>query len=215
MTSVANDPVVQLGVESGPSNGIDDGNRQIETLVRELIGLIGEDVEREGLRKTPERVRKAMRFLTEGYGVKVSDVIGDAIFEEDTHNLVVVRDIEFYSQCEHHMLPFFGRAHIAYLPTGRVVGLSKLPRLVDMFAHRLQVQERLTEQIADALDTALAPAGVGVVVVASHMCMMMRGVEKQCSSTYTSSFRGLLETGPARSEFLHLVAPAGARYERS
>ncbi|MFF7988089.1 GTP cyclohydrolase I FolE [Streptomyces sp. NPDC007901] len=207
MTSLANDPALGIGpAVSGPVSLVGNEELRIDELVRELLGLIGENPDREGLRKTPERVRKAIRFLTEGYETKISDVIGDAIFDEDVHNLVVVRDIEFYSQCEHHMLPFFGHAHIAYIPTGRVVGLSKIPRLVDVFAHRLQVQERLTEQIAEAIDHALDPAGVGVTITASHMCMMMRGVEKQLSSTYTSAFRGLLQSDPIRrSEFLNLI----------
>ncbi|MFJ9752908.1 GTP cyclohydrolase I FolE [Streptomyces chartreusis] len=186
---------------------LDDSPDRIEHLIRELISLIGEDPERAGLQKTPQRVRKSLEFLTEGYNQNPLDVIGDAIFEVEAKNLVVVRDIEFYSQCEHHMLPFFGQAHIGYLPLGRVVGLSKLPRLVDLFAHRLQIQERLTEQIADVVEEVLAPAGVAVVVKSSHLCMMMRGVEKQCSSTYTSAFRGQLEKDPIhRSEFLNFIS---------
>ncbi|MFC8013102.1 GTP cyclohydrolase I FolE [Streptomyces cinereoruber] len=178
----------------------------MESLIGELISLIGEDSERDGLQRTPQRVRKAIDFLTEGYNRDPLSVVGDAIFEVEAKNLVVVRDIEFYSLCEHHMLPFFGRAHIGYIPTGRVVGLSKIPRLVDLFAHRLQVQERLTEQIADSMDALLSPAGVAVVLNSSHMCMMMRGVEKQRSTTYSSAFRGLLAMDPMyREEFLHAV----------
>jgi GTP cyclohydrolase IA len=175
-------------------------------LVREQLALVGEDAEREGLLKTPERVAKAMQFLTRGYRDSVSDVVGDAIFSEEHQNMVMVRDIELYSLCEHHMLPFFGRAHVAYIPDGRIVGLSKLPRLVDVFARRLQVQERLTEQIADAIDDVLAPLGVGVVIEAYHLCMMMRGVEKQNSRTITSALRGVFrDDARTREEFLALA----------
>jgi GTP cyclohydrolase IA len=175
-------------------------------LVHEQLALVGEDAEREGLLKTPERVAKAMRFLTRGYRDSVADVVGDAIFSEQHQNMVMVRDIELYSLCEHHMLPFFGRAHVAYIPDGRIVGLSKLPRLVDVFARRLQVQERLTEQIADAIDDVLAPLGVGVVIEAYHLCMMMRGVEKQNSRTITSALRGVFrDDARTREEFLALA----------
>jgi GTP cyclohydrolase IA len=175
-------------------------------LVREQLGLVGEEPGREGLLKTPERVAKAMRFLTRGYEESVADVVGDAIFTEQHQNMVMVRDIELYSLCEHHLLPFFGRAHVAYIPDGRIVGLSKLPRLVDVFARRLQVQERLTEQIADAIDDVLAPLGVGVVIEAYHLCMMMRGVEKQNSRTITSALRGVFrDDSRTREEFLALA----------
>ena len=174
--------------------------------VREMIRGLGEDVEREGLVKTPERVEAAMKFLTRGYGQTVDDVIGDAIFEESHEDMILVRDIELYSLCEHHLLPFFGRAHVAYIPHGRILGLSKTARLVDMFARRLQVQERLTDQIADALMTALAPRGVGVVIEAQHFCMMMRGVEKQGSRTVTSAVRGTFRSdNRTRDEFLRLA----------
>jgi GTP cyclohydrolase I len=174
--------------------------------VREMIRGLGEDVEREGLVKTPERVEAAMMFLTRGYGQTVDDVIGDAIFEESHEDMILVRDIELYSLCEHHLLPFFGRAHVAYIPHGRILGLSKTARLVDMFARRLQVQERLTDQIADALMTALAPRGVGVVIEAQHFCMMMRGVEKQGSRTVTSAVRGTFRSdNRTRDEFLRLA----------
>jgi len=174
--------------------------------VREMIRGLGEDVEREGLVKTPERVEAAMTFLTRGYGQTVDDVIGDAIFEESHEDMILVRDIELYSLCEHHLLPFFGRAHVAYIPHGRILGLSKTARLVDMFARRLQVQERLTDQIADALMTALAPRGVGVVIEAQHFCMMMRGVEKQGSRTVTSAVRGTFRSdNRTRDEFLRLA----------
>ena len=174
--------------------------------VREMIRGLGEDVEREGLVKTPERVEAAMQFLTRGYGQTVDDVIGDAIFEESHEDMILVRDIELYSLCEHHLLPFFGRAHVAYIPHGRILGLSKTARLVDMFARRLQVQERLTDQIADALMTALVPRGVGVVIEAQHFCMMMRGVEKQGSRTVTSAVRGTFRSdNRTRDEFLRLA----------
>jgi GTP cyclohydrolase IA len=175
-------------------------------LVREQLSLVGEDPDREGLLKTPERVAKAMRFLTRGYRERVEDVVGSAIFQEEHQNMVMVRDIELYSLCEHHLLPFFGKAHVAYIPDGRIVGLSKLPRLVDVFARRLQVQERLTEQIAGAIEEVLAPLGVGVVIEAYHLCMMMRGVEKQNSRTITSALRGVFrDDARTREEFLALA----------
>jgi GTP cyclohydrolase IA len=188
-------------------DGIDlEGVEQYAALVQEQLSLMGEDPGREGLLKTPERVAKAMQFLTRGYHVRVEDVVGDAIFREEHQNMVMVRDIELYSLCEHHMLPFFGKAHVAYIPDGRIVGLSKLPRLVDVFARRLQVQERLTEQIADAIDEVLAPAGTGVVIEAYHLCMMMRGVEKQNSRTITSALRGVFRyDARTREEFLSLA----------
>jgi GTP cyclohydrolase I len=175
-------------------------------LVREQLEQLGEDPEREGLLKTPERVAKAMTFLTRGYTERLADIVGDAIFDEDHHNMVMVRDIELYSLCEHHLLPFFGKAHVAYIPDGRIVGLSKLPRLVDHFARRLQVQERLTEQIAQAVQDVLAPKGVGVVIEAMHLCMMMRGVQKQNSTMVTSSVLGVFRENLAtREEFLGLA----------
>jgi GTP cyclohydrolase I len=190
------------------AKAIDLSDRQdaLQRLTRMTLAAIGEDVERDGLLDTPRRVQQSLEFLTNGYDVDPADVVGDALFEESYDEMVLVRDIELYSLCEHHMLPFFGKAHIGYIPRGRVVGLSKLPRLVDVFARRLQVQERLTRQIAECLQELLDPAGVGVVIQASHLCMMMRGVQKQNSSTVTScllgDFRYDLRT---RSEFLELV----------
>ena len=179
---------------------------ELAALVRRQLELLGENPDREGLLRTPERVAKSLAWLTHGYELEPADVIGDAIFAEDHQNMVLVRDIEMYSLCEHHMLPFFGKVHIAYIPNGRIVGLSKLPRLVEVFARRLQVQERLTEQLADAVDDVLQPRGVGVVVEAVHLCMMMRGVEKQNSKTITSAVRGEFRTCPmTRAEFLRLA----------
>jgi GTP cyclohydrolase I len=181
-------------------------------LVHDQLALLGEDPEREGLLKTPERVAKAMGFLTKGYTMTLDDVVGGALFEEEHENMVMVRDIELYSLCEHHLLPFFGKAHVAYIPNGRIVGLSKLPRVVDMFARRLQVQERLTEQVAKAIEDVLEPRGVGVVIEAFHMCMMMRGVEKQNSRTITSALRGVFrDDGKTRDEFLRLAYSASTR----
>jgi GTP cyclohydrolase IA len=175
-------------------------------LVRRQLEQIGEDPNREGLLRTPERVATSLRWLTGGYHLNAADVVGDALFEEAHDSMVLVRDVELYSLCEHHMLPFFGKAHVAYIPNGRILGLSKIPRVVDVFARRLQVQERLTEQIADALMRTLEPRGVGVVIEAQHLCMMMRGVEKQNSSTVTSALRGVFQDCPmTRAEFLGLV----------
>ncbi len=174
--------------------------------VREILAALGEDPAREGLLKTPSRVEAAYRWLTRGYGLSVEAVVGDAVFEENHESMILVRDIELYSMCEHHMLPFFGRAHLAYIPNGRIIGLSKLPRLVDVFARRLQVQERLTDQVADAIMDVLDPLGVGVVIECTHLCMAMRGVEKQNSRTVTSALRGVFrDDDKTRSEFLRLV----------
>jgi GTP cyclohydrolase I len=179
---------------------------ELQDLVRRQIELLGEDPLREGLQKTPMRVSRAMAWLTRGYDMSVADVVGDAVFEERHESMVMVRDIELYSLCEHHMLPFFGKAHIAYIPNVKIVGLSKLPRIVDMFARRLQVQERLTEQVADAIQEVLAPVGVGVVIEAYHLCMMMRGVQKQSSRTVTSSLKGAFrDDARTRDEFLRLA----------
>ena len=174
--------------------------------IREVIEGIGEDPDREGLRKTPARVEAMYRWVTRGYHMSVEAVVGDAVFEETHESMILVRDIELYSMCEHHLLPFFGRAHVAYIPDGRIIGLSKLPRIVEVFARRLQVQERLTDQIADAVMEVLAPHGVGVVIEAAHFCMMMRGVEKQNSRTVTSAVRGIFRSDhKTRDEFLRLV----------
>ena len=182
------------------------GDRPIAPLVRDMLAALGEDAGREGLVKTPERVEKSLRWLTQGYGQSIHDAVGDAIFEESHQSMIMVRDIELYSLCEHHMLPFFGRAHVAYIPDGKIMGLSKAARIVDVFARRLQVQERLTDQIADAVMEVLAPHGVGVVIEAAHFCMMMRGVEKQNSRTVTSALRGIFrDDSKTRDEFLRLA----------
>jgi GTP cyclohydrolase IA len=178
----------------------------IAALLERLIRELGEDPEREGLLHTPDRMARSLRFLLSGYQLSVDDVINGAVFAEPYEEMVLVRDIEVYSLCEHHLLPFFGKAHVAYLPRGRIVGLSKLPRIVEVFARRLQVQERLTMQIAGALDEALEPYGTAVVIEASHLCMMMRGVEKQNSRTVTSALTGAFQSDPkCRGEFLDLL----------
>ena len=171
-----------------------------------VINLLGEDTDREGLVKTPERAAKAMKFLTSGYSMDPKEILEGAMFKEDYKEMVIIKDIELYSLCEHHMLPFFGKAHIAYIPNGHIVGVSKIPRVVDVFARRLQVQERLTEQILECINDTLKPQGVAVVIEASHMCMMMRGVQKQNSTTTTSGFRGAFKESNTRNEFLKLIA---------
>jgi GTP cyclohydrolase I len=174
--------------------------------IREVLAALGEDTSREGLVKTPERVEASLRFLTQGYHMSVADAIGDAVFAETHQSMIMVRDIELYSLCEHHLLPFFGRAHVAYVPNGKILGLSKVARIVDLFARRLQVQERLTDQIADAIMDVLMPSGVGVVIEAAHFCMMMRGVQKQNSRTVTSALRGIFrDDSKTRVEFLRLA----------
>ena len=179
---------------------------ELQELVHRQLELLGEDPDRDGLQKTPLRVSRALAWLTRGYDMKVADVVGDAVFEEETESMVMVRDVEMYSLCEHHMLPFFGKVHLAYIPKGRIVGLSKLPRIVDVFARRLQVQERLTEQVATAIEEVLAPHGVGVVIEAYHLCMMMRGVEKQNAKTITSALHGSFrDDAKTRDEFLRLA----------
>lgn len=172
----------------------------------EILGLINEDPSREGLLKTPERAAKAMQYLTHGYDLDPEEILKGALFKEDYSEMVIVKDIEVYSMCEHHILPFFGKAHVAYIPNGHVVGLSKIPRVVDAFARRLQVQERLTDQILHCIDSTLKPLGVAVVMEAAHMCMMMRGVQKQNSVTTTSAFTGEFKNVETRSEFLNLIS---------
>lgn len=191
-----------------PANGLQQngGLKGIAALVRRQLALLGEDPDRDGLIDTPARVARSLLWLTRGYAMTVEDAVGGAVFEEAHQNMVMVRDIEMYSMCEHHLLPFFGKVHIAYIPNGRIVGLSKLPRVVEVFARRLQVQERLTDQVADAIEQVLQPRGVGVVVEAVHLCMMMRGVEKQNSRTITSALRGEFRECPmTREEFLRLA----------
>tara|TARA_Y100001958_G_C21196659_1_gene523899 strand:- start:303 stop:896 length:594 start_codon:yes stop_codon:yes gene_type:complete len=178
---------------------------QIKSYFEEIIDLLGENKNREGLLKTPERASKALKFLTAGYEKDPEQVLQSAMFQENYNEMVIVKDIELYSLCEHHMLPFFGKAHLAYIPNGHIVGLSKLPRIVDIFSRRLQVQERLTEQILDCINSTINPKGVAVVIEASHMCMMMRGVQKQNSTTTTSGFRGAFKDTDTRNEFLNLV----------
>ena len=205
---MSNDISVKNGVSvtAASSSAPDAPVLELEELIRQMIPHLGEDPSREGLLRTPERVAKSMRWLTRGYQQSVWEAIGSAVFEEKHESMVLVRDIEVYSLCEHHMLPFFGKAHIAYYPNGRIVGLSKLPRVVDVFARRLQIQERMTDQIADALMDILEPMGVGVVVEAYHLCMMMRGVEKQNSKTVTSALRGIFrDDAKTRDEFLRLA----------
>ena len=171
-----------------------------------IISLTGEDTSREGLLKTPERAAKAMQFLTQGYEQNGADILKSALFEEEHQQMVIVKNIELYSLCEHHILPFFGKAHVAYIPNGKIVGLSKIPRLVDVFARRLQVQERLTQQIKDCIQTTLDPAGVAVVIEAKHMCMQIRGVQKQNSTTTTSAFTGEFLKNATRKEFISLIS---------
>lgn len=190
---------------AGPARAIEQA-ALTEPLIRELLLSLGEEPERAGLRDTPKRVCQSLAFLTEGYAQDPHEILGTAVFPEQYDEMVLVKDIELYSLCEHHLLPFFGRAHIAYIPNGQIVGLSKLPRLVDIFSRRLQVQERLTTQIAEAVWELLAPRGVGVVIEASHLCMMMRGVQKQNSQTVTSCLLGCFQDNPqTRAEFLNLV----------
>ncbi|MBT8266581.1 MAG: GTP cyclohydrolase I FolE [Bacteroidia bacterium] len=171
-----------------------------------IISDLGEDVDRDGLLKTPERAAKAMQFLTQGYKQDAAEILKSAMFKESYNEMVIVKDIEIYSLCEHHILPFFGKAHVAYIPNGYIVGLSKIPRIIDVFARRLQVQERLTEQVLECINETLKPKGVAVVIEASHMCMMMRGVQKQNSVTTTSGFRGAFENIETRTEFLKLIS---------
>jgi GTP cyclohydrolase I len=183
-------------------NVTDDVKERYQSIIKDL----GEDSTREGLVKTPERAAKAMQFLTQGYHQDAAEILKSAMFKETYDEMVIVKDIELYSLCEHHILPFFGKAHIAYIPNGHIVGLSKIPRIVDVFSRRLQVQERLTEQILDCINDTLKPQGVAVVIEASHMCMMMRGVQKQNSVTTTSGFKGAFKNIETRTEFLKLIS---------
>jgi GTP cyclohydrolase I len=196
----------QLCEDAGVAKVHRKAEDQIPDLVESLLVELGEDPERQGLKATPGRVSRALRELTDGYGVRVEDVISNAVFDQDYDEMVVVKNIPFYSLCEHHMLPFFGTCHVGYLPKGKVVGLSKIPRLVGVFAHRLQLQERMTKEIAEALSGAVAPKGVGVVVEARHLCMEMRGVEKPGGQLITSCMLGTFRRDPrTRAEFLDLV----------
>jgi len=186
---------------------------EFEHAVKTMLEIIGENTGREGLLKTPTRVFKAYEYMTSGYLKSPNDVLGEALFESDNDQMVIIKDIEFYSMCEHHLLPIIGRAHVAYIPNGKVVGLSKIPRMVDVFARRLQIQEQLTEQIAKAIDDVIAPKGVGVVIQARHMCMEMRGVEKTHSNTTTSALRGMFLKSDTRKEFFDIInAPQANRY---
>ncbi len=193
-----------------PYRSLEEYNLKITKEVKEryskIIDEIGEDVKRDGLVKTPERAAKAMLFLTQGYKQDAEEILRGAMFKESYDEMVIIKDIELYSLCEHHMLPFFGKAHIAYIPNGHIVGLSKIPRVVDVFARRLQVQERLTHDILECINNTLKPKGAAVVIEASHMCMMMRGVQKQNSVTTTSGFRGQFEKIETRNEFLKLIS---------
>jgi GTP cyclohydrolase I len=183
----------------------------LEPIIEEMLHHLGEDTEREGLIKTPARVADAMRFLTHGYQMTVDEVVNGAVYHEESRDMVVVKDIAFYSLCEHHMLPFFGKAHIAYIPNGRVIGLSKIPRLLEMFSRRLQMQERITTQVAKALESVLEPEGVAVVLEGSHLCMMMRGVEEQQALTVTASLRGKFETCDVTRDRLFRFIPVDGR----
>jgi GTP cyclohydrolase IA len=181
----------------------------VQTLIEKLLQAIGEDSKREGLLKTPERVEKSLKFLTSGYDTDIDKLVNDALYSENYNEMVIVKDIDLYSLCEHHMLPFFGKCHVAYLPNGKIIGLSKVPRLIDAYSRRLQVQERLTTEIAKCINTIVKPAGVAVVIDAVHLCMSMRGVEKQNSYTTTSSMIGCFkDDARTRSEFLSLLAPS-------
>ena len=183
----------------------DETTEKIAVHYKEIMKLLGEDVEREGLEKTPQRVAKAMQFMTQGYNTNPAEIIKSALFTEDYKEMVIVKDIDLYSMCEHHMLPFYGKAHVAYIPNGKITGLSKIARVVEAFSRRLQVQERLTMQIRDTIQETLKPLGVAVVIEASHMCMRIRGVQKQNSVTTTSAFTGAFNNSKTREEFIHLI----------
>ena len=182
-----------------------DGIEELADHYKEVLKLLGEDPEREGLQKTPMRVAKAMQMLTKGYQMDAHKILTDALFKEDYNQMVIVKDIDFFSLCEHHMLPFYGKAHVAYIPNGYITGLSKIARVVDIYSHRLQVQERMTQQIKDCIEQTLHPLGVMVVIEAKHMCMQMRGVEKQNSITTTSDFSGAFNQAKTRQEFMNLI----------
>ena len=182
-----------------------EGIEELADHYKEVLKLLGEDPEREGLQKTPMRVAKAMQTLTKGYQMDAHKILTDALFKEDYNQMVIVKDIDFFSLCEHHMLPFYGKAHVAYIPNGYITGLSKIARVVDIFSHRLQVQERMTQQIKDCIEETLHPLGVMVVIEAKHMCMQMRGVEKQNSVTTTSDFSGAFNQAKTRQEFMNLI----------
>ena len=206
-------PVVrETSVERGGAIELLGERHRLRELIRAQLELLGEDPEREGLSDTPDRVERSLLWLTRGYEMSVEEVIGDGVFKADHDAMVIVKDIEIYSMCEHHMLPIYGKAHLAYIPDGRIIGFSKIPRIVEVFARRLQVQERLTDQIAHAIQDAVQPKGVGVVIEAAHLCMMMRGVEKQNSRTITSSVQGIFRRDQrTRDEFLRLVASHSVR----
>ncbi len=196
----------QLLPDDLPEEGPEAGNPRLSSLIHEVLGELGEDPERQGLLKTPERVSRSLEFLTSGHQMDLAKLVNGAIFTEEYNEMVAVKKIHFFSLCEHHMLPFFGVCSVAYVPDGRIIGLSKIPRIVDMYARRLQVQERLTNEIATALDSVLKPAGVAVTMEAYHLCMMMRGVEKQDSRTVTSAMHGVFKDDPkTRQEFLTLM----------
>ena len=199
-------PKSKKSFDLDPANDPDLSGVSFEGLVAEMIRRCGDDPEREGMKKTPERVKKSMQFLTHGYDLTPADAIGGALFEEHHHNMVLVKDIEMYSMCEHHLLPFFGKVHVAYIPDGQIMGLSKTARLVEVFSRRFQVQERLTEQVAQAIWDTIQPQGVAVVIEAYHLCMMMRGVQKQNSTTVSSAMRGTFEDEPrTRAEFMGFI----------
>lgn len=191
---------------SNPANSAHPATDPVAEHCQKMLLALGEDPTREGLLETPRRYSKAMKYLTSGYTRSIQDVVGNGIFNEPARGMIIVRDIELFSMCEHHLLPFFGKAHVGYLPSGKIIGLSKIPRLVDLFSRRLQVQERLTQQVADAIQEVLAPHGVGVIIEAYHLCMMMRGVEKQSSFTTSSCLLGAFKEDPdTRKEFLQLI----------
>ena len=190
-----------------------DKSKEFESAVKTMLQIIGEDPNREGLEKTPHRVYKAFEFMTKGYRQDPKEILNEALFESSNDEMVLIKDIEFYSMCEHHLLPIIGRAHVAYIPDGKVVGLSKIPRMVEVFARRLQIQEQMTEQIADAIIETIKPKGVGVVIQARHMCMEMRGVQKVNSTTTSSALRGMFREGKTRNEFLDFInAPQSMRF---